>query len=96
MSHPSIRGGVGPLRPISINLQLKDTAVICLDTGKGTTYIPLPATASTSEGVPVFSGCKRISVNGWRRGGDALWRIEQNVPLPFTLLGVDLDLSVSV
>lgn len=84
------------LRPISINLQLKDTAVICLDTGKGTTYIPLPATASTSEGVPVFSGCKRISVNGWRRGGDALWRIEQNVPLPFTLLGVDLDLSVSV
>lgn len=78
------------LRPIAINLQLKDTAAVCLDVGKGRNYISLPA-----NGSPSFSGVKRISVNGWRRGADALWKIEQDVPLPFTLLAVQLDLSIT-
>ena len=59
-------------------------------------FIPLSTTTGASAGAaPTFSGVKRISVNGWRRGAEALWRIEQEVPLPFTLLAVQLDLSVS-
>ena len=83
------------LRPIAIYLQLQDTGALCLDVGKGKNFFPLPTTAASAGAMPTFSGVKRISVNGWRRGTEALWRIEQEVPLPFTLLAVQLDISVS-
>lgn len=84
------------LRPITINLQLKDTGALCLDVGKGKNYIPLPFNLAAPAGcAPAFTGIKRLNVHGWRRGGDPLWKIEQEVPLPFTLLAVQLDVSVS-
>ena len=43
-----------------------------------------------------FTGDKTVRSYGWRQGGIApLWRIEQDTPLPFTLLSVASEISVN-
>jgi hypothetical protein len=89
---------LGRLRPLSITVRLRSTGAMCIDTGKGRSYVPLASSigGSPSLGPELYSGDKRIRVAGWRQGQvDALWRIEQEVPLPLTLLLVTVDLSIN-
>ena len=44
----------------------------------------------------VFSGDGTIRAMGWKSDGtQPLWRIEQDLPLPFTLLSVATEISVN-
>jgi hypothetical protein len=84
-------GGGKPIRPVAVTLRLKDTAALRLDVGRGFADV---AFRRFGEGVldgpaPAFTGDRTVRAAGWRRGGtEPLWRIEQDAPLPFTLLSV--------
>ncbi len=85
------------LRPIAVSFRLWESGALCVDLGKGKAYVPLPAPGDDNVATAplVFSGDKRLRVAGWQRGGvRPLWRIEQEAPLPFTLLSATLELSV--
>lgn len=88
------------LRPIAITFRVWDTASLRLDVGQGLEDVPfrrLSAEHRLDTPPPRFSGDKRVRVLGWRQGGvDPLWRIEQDIPMPFTLLSVLTELSVNV
>jgi hypothetical protein len=97
---PGIGGGQGTkLRPISFTFRLWHTAALYLDTGRGLAIVPFRRFGETRLDSPPqpFSGDVTVRALGWRRGGiEPLWRIEQNTPLPFTLLAVTGDLTVNV
>lgn len=87
------------MRPIAITFRVWDTASLRLDVGQGLEDVPfrrLGAEHRLDTPPPRFSGDKRVRVLGWRQGGfTPLWRIEQDIPMPFTLLSVLTELSVN-
>jgi len=96
----SSQGGTqgGKLRPVSVTLRLKDTKALHLDTGKGLKEIPFKGFGGAVLDAPpaAFTGDKTVRALGWRADGTAsLWRIEQDTPLPFTLLSVVTEISVN-
>lgn len=91
-------GGVGRLRPVAVTLRLQDTAGLRLDTGRGPVDVPFRRFGSgVLDGpAPAFTGDVTVRAIGWRSGGVApLWRIEQDTPLPFTLLSVATEISAN-
>ena len=81
------------MRLVRLILRLQDTKALRLDTGRGQQDIPLPPSDPPENG---FSGLLPLQAYGWRSGlGDPLWRIESDVPLPFTLLSVTTELKVN-
>lgn len=100
---PSASGGrsAGPgmkYRPISITFRLKDSSALRLDSGRGYSDISFRKFGHglLDRAVPVFTGDKKIRTIGWRRDGiDRLWRIEDDAPMPFTLLSVTSEISVN-
>lgn len=86
------------LRPISITFRVHATGALRLDTGRGAMEIPFRRIGEEILDVspPLYSGDKTIRTLGWRADGtEPLWRIEQDTPLPFTLLSVSTELSVN-
>jgi hypothetical protein len=98
-STQAITGGQGSkLRPISVTFRLLRTSVLYLDTGRGLVHIPFKRFGAGILDTPPqpFSGDVTVRTLGWRDSGIApLWRIEQDVPLPLTLLSVSTELSVA-
>jgi hypothetical protein len=99
---PSIGGAAGgqggKIRPVSITLRVWETSALYLDSGRGLIYVPFKRFGESILDAPPhpFSGDVTIRTLGWRDTGIApLWRIEQDVPLPFTLLSVSTELSVT-
>ena len=85
-------------RPISITFRLKDSSALRLDSGRGYSDISFRKFGHglLDRAVPVFTGDKKIRTIGWRRDGiDRLWRIEDDAPMPFTLLSVTSEISVN-
>lgn len=94
------QGGVqgGKVRPVAITLRLKDTAALHIDTGKGLRQVSFKRFGGALLDAPpaAFTGDKTIRAFGWKADGTvSLWRIEQDTPLPFTLLSVATELSVN-
>lgn len=87
------------VRLIEAVFRLNETAALRLDTGRGLQDIALrqigiDATPGTPP--PLVSADIRIRAFGWHPGGSqSLWRIEQDAPLPFTLLAVMTELKVN-
>ena len=99
---PSIGGAAGGqggrIRPISITLRVWETGALFLDSGRGLVQVPFKRFGGSILDSPQhpFSGDVTIRTLGWRDTGiQPLWRIEQDVPLPFTLLSVSTELSVT-
>ena len=96
---PNIGGGQGrKIRPISITFRLWETAALHLDTGRGLTDVPFKRFGNTILDTPLsgFCGDKTVRALGWRFDDTSpLWRIEQDTPLPFTLLSVSTEMSVN-
>jgi hypothetical protein len=99
---PSIGGAAGGqggrIRPISITLRVWETGALYLDSGRGLVQVPFKRFGGSILDSPQqpFSGDVTIRTLGWRDTGiQPLWRIEQDVPLPFTLLSVSTELSVT-
>ncbi|UEM02618.1 hypothetical protein JL101_021945 [Skermanella rosea] len=96
----STGGGRGPaLRLVQAVFQLEDTAALRADVGAGLTDFPLRrlGDAALGDAAPQrVSGDRRLRSLGWARDQTApLWRIEQDAPLPFTLLSVTMELKVN-
>ena len=86
------------IRPISITFRLWETATLHLDTGRGLADVSFRRFGDTLVDAPPsgFCGDKTVRAFGWR-GDDTspLWRIEQDTPLPFTLLSVSTEMSMN-
>lgn len=92
-------GGRVPLRLVEASFRLEDTAALTVDLGKGAREVSLRRLgpgALLDTPPPRVSGDVRLRAIGWRRDqSPPLWRIEQDVPLPFTLLSVTMQLKVN-
>ena len=88
-----------PVRLIEVSFRLQDTAAVKVDLGRGPFDLPMhrfgPAPLADTP-PPLVSGDRNLKALGWLRDlTKPLWRIEQDVPLPFTLLSVATELKVS-
>ncbi len=100
---PSVNGGQGSnqggrLRLVAATFRLKDASALRLNTGRGFIDVPFREFGNQLLDAPpvAFSGDRTVRAFGWRRDGtEALWRIEQDTPLPFTLLSVTEEISVN-
>lgn len=91
-------GHGGKVRLVSLTLRLKDTVAVRLDTGRGFVDLPFKrfGPAVLDAPLPTFIGDKTVRALGWRPGGTTpLWRIEQDTPLPFTLLSVMAEVTAN-
>ncbi|MGH1455818.1 MAG: hypothetical protein ACRBDI_03465 [Alphaproteobacteria bacterium] len=98
---PNEAGQVGAgrkIRLIEAIFRVQDTAAMRLDVGRGLKDISL---SGFDDGVldvpnPSVSGDIRVRALGWQKSGvEPLWRIEQDAPLPFTLLSVTSEIKVN-
>lgn len=85
----------GPLRLIRAVFRLQQTGALVVDCGQGLrpqSFSQFGDALDTAP--PLFSGDRELRGLGWVRGLDRpLWRIEQDMPQPFTLLSVTTDLK---
>lgn len=92
-------GGTGcKTRMIEAIFRLQQTQALRLDTGRGLQDIPLRHMGEDilDEPPPAISGDIAVRALGWQAdGSDPLWRIEQSVPYPFTLLSVTTELKIN-
>jgi hypothetical protein len=91
-------GPGGKVRPISVTFRLHETAALRLITSRGPMLVPFRRFGQTGldEPPPVFSGDKTVRTLGWLNDSiKPLWRIEDDAPLPFTLLSVATEISVN-
>ena len=78
--------------------RIEDTAAFRIDVGRGLKDVPLRdfGGALLDSPPPLVSKDLHIRALGWQADGAApLWRIEQSLPLPFTLLSVTTELKVN-
>lgn len=98
---PNESGAVGAGRKIRLiegTFRVRDTAALRLDVGRGATDISLKDFDAGVLDVPnpSVSGDIRVRSLGWQKSGvEPLWRIEQDAPLPFTLLSVTSEIKVN-
>lgn len=87
------------VRLVEATFRLEDTASLRVDVGRGPYEMPLHRFGpQPADGAPPprVSGDRRVRALGWRRDIDRpLWRVEQDAPLPFTLLSVTMELKVN-
>ena len=92
-------GGTGrATRLVEALFRIEDTAALRLDVGRGLKDVALKefGDAILDEPAPLISRDVRVRAIGWQSDGTKpLWRIEQSVPLPFTLLSVTTELKVN-
>ncbi len=92
-------GGGRKVRLIEGIYRLQNTAALRLDVGRGLNDIALRQLGEDpvlDSPPPLVSGDIRVRALGWAEDSTkALWRIEQDVPLPFTLLAVMTELKVN-
>ena len=99
---PPTDGGAGQghkVRLVSATFRLLDTGALRLDTGLGYRHLPFRRFGKDTFGDPPlnFTGDKKIRGLGWKHSGvEPMWRIEQDTPLPFTLLSVTEEVKASV
>jgi hypothetical protein len=93
-------GGAGrATRLVEAVFRLENTAALRLDVGRGLRDVALrrfDGAPMLDSPAPLVSGDVRVRAFGWQTRRDApLWRIEQDMPLPFTLLAVATELKVN-
>jgi hypothetical protein len=99
---PDLTSAVGvraaPLRLVSVTFRLLETAALAVDLGRGSAPV-----AFRRLGTPLldaapqrFTGDVRLRAIGWQRDAmKPLWRIEDDTPLPMTLLSVTTETRIT-
>ncbi|NQZ14813.1 MAG: hypothetical protein HRT94_08350 [Alphaproteobacteria bacterium] len=86
-------------RLIEIMFRFKDTQALRLDVGQGLRDVALKQLGEDiviDAPPPIVSEDVRVRALGWQSDGTKpLWRVEQSVPYPFTLLSVTTELKVN-
>jgi hypothetical protein len=91
---PVVPGSAGisldrPYRPVRLVFRVLGTGALHVDTGDGLREVSL--TPIDADGR--FSGDAELRAAGWRRGTDEpVWRVEQDDPLPCTILSVTSEI----
>lgn len=92
-------GGTGrAVRMIEGIFRLEESAAFRIDLGRGLKDVSLKefGEVNLDAPAPVVSEDIRVRAFGWQQDGTKpLWRIEQSIPLPFTLLAVTTELKVN-
>ncbi len=91
-------GQGGKVRLVAVSFRLQDTSALRLDVGRGFIDIPFKRFGEDvlDSPPPLFTGDKTVRAFGWKnQGTESLWRIEQDTPLPFTLLKVTAEIGVN-
>jgi len=86
-------------RLVAVTFLVEDTGALRVDLGRGAHDLALhrfhPGPWPTTQPATV-SGALRVRSLGWPTdGARGLWRLEQDAPLPFTLLSVTAELKVN-
>jgi len=87
-----------PLRLISVTFRLLETASLGVDLGRGTKPVPFRRldTPMLDASPMRFTGDVRLRALGWKRDAlGPLWRIEDDTPLPMTLLCVTTEMRMT-
>ena len=99
---PSLMSEVGQARTVRLVeavFRLRETAALKLDVGRGPRDIPLRQFGDDEildAAMPLVSGDIRVRAFGWQSNLMApLWKIEQDLPLPFALLAVNIELNIN-
>ena len=92
--------GVGrQVRLIEARFRLENTSALRVDVGRGLRDVALKQIGEDeilNAASPQVSGDIRVRAFGWSNDMTrTLWKIEQDLPLPFTLLSVNMELSVN-
>lgn len=89
----------GRMRLVSLTFRLKDTQALKLDVGRGARDVPFKkiGTLGVLDSAPAhFTGDITVRALGWHANGtQSLWRIEQNTPLPFSVMSVVEELTAN-
>ena len=89
----------GAGRLIEALFRIEATAALRLDVGRGMKDVALRQLgedAILDVPPPLVSDDIRVRAFGWKNRSDApLWKIEQSIPLPFTLLSVTTEVMVN-
>ena len=94
----SSQGAGRAMRLVEGVFRVEDTAALSLDIGRGLADVPLRDFDNPILDQPIEPVSRDIIVKayGWRKDQtQPLWRIEQDHPLPFTLLSVTTELKVN-
>lgn len=87
------------VRLVKATFRLHESAALRLDTGRGLRDVTLRQLGETpilDAPPPLFSGDMDVRAFGWHTDKTGtLWRIEQDLPFPFTLLAVAADLKIN-
>ena len=87
-----------PLRLVSVTFRLLETAALAVDLGRGSKPVSFRrlGTALLDAPPPRFTGDVRLRAIGWQRDATRpLWRIEDDTPLPMTLLSVTTEMRIT-
>ena len=87
-----------PLRLVSVTFRLLDTAALAVDVGRGPEPVPFRRldTPLLDAAPARFTGDAKLRALGWRRDAiRPLWRIEDDTPLPLTLLSVTTEMRIT-
>ena len=87
-----------PLRLVSVTFRLLETAALAVDLGRGPSPVAFRrlGTALLDAPPPRFTGDVRLRALGWSRDAmRPLWRIEDDTPLPMTLLSVTTETRIT-
>lgn len=89
----------GRVRLVSLTFRLKDTQALSLDVGRGPKDVAFKRFGNQGvlDSAPApFTGDITVRALGWRnKGTESLWRIEQDTPLPFSILSLVEELSAN-
>ncbi len=92
-------GQMRAVRLIEAAFRLKNTSALKLDVGRGLKDIPLRQFNEDEildAPMPLVSGDIKVRAFGWERDQTKpLWRIEQDLPLPFSLLAVNMEIATN-
>jgi len=95
----STDGSGRALRLVKAIFRLLDTRALSVDTGNGVKSVPLRrlnGAASMDQTPQAYTGDIKLHAFGWSNDGTKpLWRLEQDDPLPCTILGVTMELKVN-
>lgn len=94
----STDGSGKAVRLIKAVFRLLETRALKIDTGRGIKAVPLQRfNQNTMDDTPPnFSGDISLHAFGWTQDNTRpLWRLEQETPLPCTILGVTMELKVN-
>ena len=90
----AIGARAAPLRLVAATFRLLETAALAVDLGRGPQPVPFRRldTPMLDAAPAAFTGDVRLRALGWRSDAmQPLWRIEDDTPLPMTLLSVTTD-----